>query len=184
MLRPHQKHMPPERRRLFIAKRNHWIRNLVLTDLNLLITLSAFALALGRCTYHGQYRALALGICPMMQTWSNWKRFPDVESGEHVEAPIGPGVYEVRHMLSGRLLVFGYAANVANVISSLKIDHRPNFVARMFRRTPFVSRVADLEYRTWAATSRAEAKTAAQRLLKLRHAAWRRRLHVGWAARQ
>ncbi len=33
----------------------------------------------------------------MMQTWSGWKRFPDVKSGDHIEAPIGPGVYEVRH---------------------------------------------------------------------------------------
>jgi hypothetical protein len=47
-----------------------------------------------------------------------------------------------------------------------------------------VSEVSDLEYRTCAAASRAEAKTAAHRLLGLRQTAWRRRMDAGWAARQ
>src|SRR5215813_1820527 len=94
----------------------------------------------------------------MVQTWSNWKQFPDAQSGEHVEAPIGPGVYEVRHTMTGRVVAFGHSANVANSL-------------------------ADLEYRTCAATSRAEAKTAAQRLLGLRQTAWRRRMDTGWATR-
>jgi len=120
----------------------------------------------------------------MVQTWSSWKRFPDGDSGEHVDAPIGPGVYEVRHMLTGRLIAFGHAGNVANALAELKVDRRPNPIARLFRPAPLTSRVADLEYRTWAAASRAEAKTAAQRLLGLRQAAWRRRLDLGWAARR
>ena len=36
----------------------------------------------------------------MVQSWSSWKRFPDVESGDNVEAPIGPGVYEVRQVVA------------------------------------------------------------------------------------
>ena len=59
--------------------------------------------------------------------------------------------------------------------------HQP--FARLFRQQPLVSRVSDLEYRTCAAASRAEAKTAAQRLLGLRQTAWRRRMDLGWAAR-
>ena len=55
--------------------------------------------------------------------------------------------------------------------------------ARLFRKQPLVSRVSDLEYRTCAAASRAEAKTAAHRLLGLRQTAWRRRMDAGWAAR-
>jgi len=47
-----------------------------------------------------------------------------------------------------------------------------------------LSRVSDLEYRTCAAASRADAKTAAQRLLGLRQNAWRRRMDLGRAARQ
>jgi len=44
--------------------------------------------------------------------------------------------------------------------------------------------VSDLEYRTCAATSRSEARTAAQRLVGLRQTAWRRRMDTGWATRQ
>jgi hypothetical protein len=119
----------------------------------------------------------------MVQIWSSWKRFPAVESGENVEAPIGPGVYEVRHAMTGRVIAFGPAGNVAQALSELKLDSGSAFT-RLFRKTPLVPRVADLEYRTCAAASRAEAKTAAHRLLGLRQTAWRRRMDAGWAARQ
>jgi len=119
----------------------------------------------------------------MEQIWSGWKRFPDAESGDNVEAPIGPGVYEVRHTLTGRLIAFGYAANVAHAITELKVA-RSNSFARLFKPAPLTSRVSDLEYRTCATASRAEAKTAAQRLKGLRQIAWRRRLDLGWTVRQ
>lgn len=118
----------------------------------------------------------------MVQVWSRWKRFPDVESGDNVEAPMGPGVYEVRHTSTGRLMAFGHAGNVANAIAELKID-RGNALTRLFKPAPLTSRVSELEYRTWPAASRAEAKAAAQRLNGLRQAAWRRRLDLGWSAR-
>ena len=120
----------------------------------------------------------------MVQTWSSWKRFPDVQSGDNVEAPMGPGVYEVRHTLTGRVMAFGHAGSVANALSELKFDGGLSPLARLFGRQPLVSRVSDLEYRTCAAASRAEAKTAAHRLLGLRQTAWRRRMDAGWAARQ
>jgi hypothetical protein len=120
----------------------------------------------------------------MVQTWSSWKRFPDVERGGHFEAPNGPGVYEVRHALTGRVIAFGPASNVAQALSELKFDSGVSTFARLFRKRPLARRVADLEYRTCAAASRAEARTAAQRLLGLRRTAWRRRMDAGWAARQ
>jgi hypothetical protein len=119
----------------------------------------------------------------MMQTWSSWKRFPDVKGGDAIEAPVGPGVYEVRHTLTGRVMAFGHAGNVANAISELKLNGGLGPFARLFRRPPLVSRIADLEYRTCAAATRADAKTAAQRLLGLRQNAWRRRMDLGRAAR-
>jgi hypothetical protein len=119
----------------------------------------------------------------MMQTWSSWKRFPDVDTGDHIEAPMGPGVYEVRHTMTGRVMAFGHAGNVAHAISELKVNGSVSPFARFFRRQPLVSRVSDLEYRTCAAASRAEAKTTAQRLMGLRQTAWRRRMDLGWAAR-
>ena len=119
----------------------------------------------------------------MAQTWSSWKRFPDVQSGDNVEAPIGPGVYEVRHTMTGRVMAFGHTGNVAHAISELKFDGGVGPFARLFGKQPLVSRVSDLEYRTCVAASRAEAKTTAQRLMGLRKTAWRRRMEAGWAAR-
>lgn len=119
----------------------------------------------------------------MVQTWSNWKRFPDAYSGEHVEAPIGPGVYEVRHTMTGRVVAFGHSGNVANSLADLKLNDGASVFTKLFRKQPLVSRVADLEYRTCAAASRAEAKIAARRLVGLRQTAWRRRMDMGFAAR-
>jgi hypothetical protein len=119
----------------------------------------------------------------MVQTWSSWKRFPDAQIGEHVEAPIGPGVYEVRHTMTGRVVPFGHSANVANALADLKLNGGTNSFTRLFRKQPPISRVSDLEYRTCAAASRAEAKTAARRLTGLRQTAWRRRMDTGWTAR-
>src|ERR1700690_141866 len=104
----------------------------------------------------------------MMQTWSSWQRFPDVKSGDQIEAPIGPGVYEVRHTLTGRLMAFGHAGNVANGIAELKLN--VGFVPspRFSPRPPLVPRAAALKSRPYGAESRADAKTAAQRLLGLR----------------
>jgi hypothetical protein len=119
----------------------------------------------------------------MVRKWSGWRRFPDVESGESVEAPIGPGVYEVRHANSGRLVAFGDAASVAHAIGELKVA-RTNPIARLFKPAPLVSPVSELEYRTYAAASRAEARTAAQRFKGLRQAAWRRRSELGGAVRE
>src|SRR4029453_9334703 len=119
----------------------------------------------------------------MVQTWSNWKRFPDAQSGEHVEAPIGPGVFEVPHTIAGRVVAFGHSANVANALADLKLNDG-NAFTRLFRKQPLVPRVADLEYRICAAATHAAAKTGAQRLIGLLQTPWRRRMDTGWATRQ
>lgn len=118
-----------------------------------------------------------------MQTWSGWKRFPDAQSGGSVDAPVGPGVYEVRHTLTGRVIAFGHSANVAAALVESKLNGGVGALGRFFRRQPPASRVSDLEYRTCAAATRAEARTTAQRLLGLRQTAWRRRMDIGWTAR-
>ena len=116
-----------------------------------------------------------------MQTWTSWKRLTDAEGV--VEAAAGPGVYEVRHTLTGRVVAFGHARNVARALTVLKANGGVGAFARLFRRQPLVSRVSDLEYRTCAASTRSEARTTAQRLLGLRQTAWRRRMDLGWSAR-
>lgn len=118
----------------------------------------------------------------MVKSWSSWKSFPNAQSGGHIEAPIGPGVYEVRHTTSGHLIAFGHSANVANAISDLRVDGGGSSWARLFRRHTATPRVNELEYRTCAAASRAEAKTAAHRLMGLRQSYWRRRTALDWAS--
>jgi hypothetical protein len=118
-----------------------------------------------------------------MQTWTSWKRFPDAQSGLLVEAPAGPGVYEVRHTLTGRVVAFGHAKNVVQALTELKANGGVGAFARLFGRQPLVSRMSDLEYRTCAASTRSEARTTAQRLLGLRQTAWRRRMDLGWSLR-
>lgn len=119
----------------------------------------------------------------MARAWSDWKRFPNALSGNSVEAPIGPGVYEVRHTMTGALIAFGHAGNVANAIAELKVDADPGLLGRMFGRERPPRHVGDLEYRTCAAASRAEAKVAAERLKGLRQTFWHRRMELGRAAR-
>jgi hypothetical protein len=118
----------------------------------------------------------------MMQTWSGWKRFSDGR-GDAIEAPAGPGVYEVRHTLTGRVMAFGHTGDVAKSIAELTSNGGISLWARLLGRQPLSARLPDLEYRTCAAASCADAKTAAQRLLGLRQSAWRRRTELSWAAR-
>ncbi len=57
-----------------------------------------------------------------------------------LEAPIGPGVYEVRHTMTGALIAFGHAGNVANAIAELKVDADPGLLRPDVRpRTPAAS---------------------------------------------
>jgi hypothetical protein len=115
----------------------------------------------------------------MMQTWSGWKRF----SNGAVDVPAGPGVYEVRHTLTGRVLAFGHSADLAKAVEAVKTNGEASAWARLLGRQQMHARVSDLEYRTCCADNFADAKTAARRLLGLRQSAWRRRIDIGWAGR-
>ena len=118
-----------------------------------------------------------------VQTWSSWKNFPNALRGDSVEAPIGPGVYEVRHAPTGQLIAFGHAGNVASAIAGLKVDGGDRSWKTLFRRVAPTPRVSELEYRTCAAASHAEAKTAAGRMKALRQSYWRHRMDAGISAR-
>ena len=110
----------------------------------------------------------------MIGNWSGWKKFPNAERGEHVEAPIGPGIYEVRNMSTGDLTAFDVSGNVANALAGLlrKPPSRP--WAKLFsaNRAPWPD--YHWEYRTCAASSMSEAKIMAQALHGRRQVYWRR----------
>ena len=116
---------------------------------------------------------LAKNESAMIGSWSNWKPFPNAHQGGHIEAPIGPGVYEVCHIATQEQVAFGFAANVAQALS--------NALPANGRSWPFFRRAArprypshELEYRTCAAGSLEEARVVATQLAGHRLALWRR----------
>lgn len=98
----------------------------------------------------------------MITTWTDWKRYPRVERGENIEAPIGPGIYEVRYASSGQLFSFGAVDNVAQALSLLSVNSR-SLTSWFVRRGP--APAPDLEYRTCATSTKADAKAAAERMI-------------------
>ena len=109
----------------------------------------------------------------MIGNWTTWKQFPSAERGEHIEAPIGPGVYEVRDMATGDLMAFDAAANVAHALSALRKPPARAW-AKLFGGDRRAFRTPDVEYRTCAASSMSEARMMAQALLGRRQAYLRR----------
>jgi hypothetical protein len=116
----------------------------------------------------------------MVSSWGLWRAFPDHDSGGSIEAPIGPGVYEVRHADTGRLVAFGSATSVAQALSKLMPQPVTGLRSLFARKAPSRPSGA-LEYRTCSATSIDEAKFAAERLMGRRGAFWRKHMAPGWA---
>lgn len=95
----------------------------------------------------------------MVSTWSEWKRYPRVGRGENLEAPISPGIYEVRYASTGALHSFGAVDNVAQALALLPRGSKSWFG----RREP--TQRLDLEYRTCATSTKADAKAAVERMI-------------------
>ena len=95
----------------------------------------------------------------MISTWSEWKRYPRASRGENIEAPISPGIYEVRFAGTGALHSFGAVDNVAQALALLAIGSKSWFGRRDVGQMP------DLEYRTCATSTKADAKAAAERMI-------------------
>ena len=53
----------------------------------------------------------------MISTWSEWKRYPRAGRGENIEAPISPGLFEVRYAGTGALHSFEAVDNVARALA-------------------------------------------------------------------
>ncbi len=103
----------------------------------------------------------------MVSTWSEWKRYPKAARGEQLEAPIGPGVFEVRHTSSGALFAFDSVENLALALSSRTLG--PKSFASWFGKRDTAA-TPDLEYRTYTTSTREEAKVVAERMIGRREA--------------
>lgn len=71
----------------------------------------------------------------MISTWSEWKRYPRAARGENLEAPITPGIYEVRFASSGALHSFGAVDNVAQALALLPAASKSWFGRRATAET-------------------------------------------------
>jgi hypothetical protein len=100
----------------------------------------------------------------MIPTWSDWKRYPHPGRSDNIEAPISPGIYEVRYAQSGALFGFEAVDNLAVALARLPVG-RGGFGSWFSRRA---APMPELEYRVCATTSRAHARTAAERMINLR----------------
>jgi hypothetical protein len=95
----------------------------------------------------------------MISTWSEWKRYPRAGRRENLEAPISPGIYEVRYASTGALHSFGAVDNLAQALALLSVRSKSWFG----RRGP--AELGDLEYRTCATSTKADAKAAAESMI-------------------
>ncbi|WP_022722635.1 hypothetical protein [Rhodopseudomonas sp. B29] len=100
----------------------------------------------------------------MTPRWSDWKRYPQPGCNDNIEAPISPGIYEVRYASSGALYGFEAVDNLAVALARLPV--KPSRFAGLFRRN--APALPELEYRVCATASRAHARTAAERMISLR----------------
>jgi hypothetical protein len=106
----------------------------------------------------------------MISRWSNWKRFPRADRGENIEAPICPGIYEVRVAGSGQLFRFGASGNVAQTLSEL--PQRPRSFRSLFRKRR-AGPMPDLEYRTCVTSTMEEARAFAESMIGHRESFFR-----------
>jgi hypothetical protein len=97
----------------------------------------------------------------MIGTWTEWKHYPKAR-GETIIAPIGPGIYEVCDASSGALFAFGAVDNVAQALAVLHVTPK-SLTSWLTKREP--ENLPNLEYRTCATTTKAEAKMAAERMI-------------------
>src|ERR1700730_9673186 len=95
----------------------------------------------------------------MISTWSELKNYSRAGRGENLEAPTRPGIYEVRFAGTGALHSFDAVDNVAQALALLPIRSKSWFGRRETTATP------DLEYRTCATSTKADAKAAAERMI-------------------
>jgi hypothetical protein len=110
----------------------------------------------------------------MEKHWSGWKKFPEPRRGEHLDAPVGPGLYELRCAVTGKLIAFGHSSHVATTLSQ-RVPSQ-NRWHRLFHRQA-QDGVRLLEYRTLAASTTSMARDYAE-IIERRRATFRSELGV------
>ena len=104
----------------------------------------------------------------MADRWTPWKSFPDDYYGEYIQAPMGPGLYEVCRASTREPVAVGCTRNVADSRCDIL---KPRGLRKWlsFRRTRSYE-TGELEYRTWPTSTLADARVAIG-LIRERHGA-------------
>jgi hypothetical protein len=92
----------------------------------------------------------------MRDRWTAWKSFPDDYYGEYIQAPLGPGLYQVCRASNRETIAFGCTRNVVDSLADLL---KPRGLSRWlsFRRGRS-HEAGEFEYRTWGTASVADAR--------------------------
>jgi hypothetical protein len=108
----------------------------------------------------------------MSDRWTGWKSFPDDFHGEYIQAPMGPGLYEVCRASTREQIAFGCTRSIA--VSLLGLLKPTGLRKWLSFRSGHRYDTGELEYRTWPTASLSDAK-AAITVIRDRHRAVMRR---------
>ncbi len=114
----------------------------------------------------------------MTMAWAAWRPFPLM--GARLDAPVGPGVYEVRDANTGETVAFDHSSSLVSDLAKLRPDEEKGFFHTLFGRRRR-DHGGGLEFRVWPAASAREAKTIAGRLRSQRDIYMRHRSSWGRA---
>ena len=93
-----------------------------------------------------------------MTEWSIWLCFPDPRKKEYLSAPFGSGIYELRDVSTGELILFGKSVHVANRMCSLLPKPYGCGTRKNSQKQEYVMQnLHNIEYRTLACETDEEA---------------------------
>jgi hypothetical protein len=100
------------------------------------------------------------------ERWTSWRSFRDAKHGDYLEAPIGPGIYEIRRASDRESLKLACTTNIANALSVFCKPGKRRW--RFLFRTVATYAPGELEYRFWSHVTPSEAKIALEEMLEQR----------------
>jgi len=104
----------------------------------------------------------------MTDRWTGWKSFPDDYHGEYIQAPMGPGLFEVCRASTREPVAFGCTRNVADSLGDVL---KPRGLRKWLSfRSKRSYETGELEYRTWPTATLADARVVVG-MIRERHQA-------------